>query len=117
MMAGVMYILASLFLPSSRRLIFGVDKHTGHVRLVRQNVTFLPPHRFYRLSFEKREGAAQRDGFVTINSREGIPVTITYRLRFSVAGDRLTDARKLVTDGWSAWIRARVGEAVSAVIS
>lgn len=116
-MAGVMYILASLFLPSSRRLIFGVDKHSGQVRMVRQHVTFLPPHRFYRLSFEKREGSAQRDGSVTINSREGIPVTITYRLRFSVAGDRLADARKLVTDGWSAWIRARVGEAVSAVIS
>ena len=39
-------------------------------------------------------------------------VTMTYRLRFSVSGDRIPDARRLVTDGWSAWIRARVGEAV-----
>src|SRR5687767_5978474 len=100
-MAGVMYLLASLFLPSSRRLILGVDKHTGQIRLVRQNVTFLPPHRFYRLSFEKREGSAQRDGLVTITSKEGVPVTITYRLRFSIAGNKLADARRLVRDGWS----------------
>jgi predicted AlkP superfamily phosphohydrolase/phosphomutase/Tfp pilus assembly protein PilF len=114
-MGAVMYVLASLFLPSSRRLILGVDKQTGDIRLVRQNVTFLPPHRFYRLSFEKREGSAQRDGLVTITSKEGVPVTITYRLRFSIAGRKLADARRLVNDGWSAWIRARVGEAVSAV--
>ena len=114
-MAGVMYILVSLFLPSSRRLILGVDKRTGAVRLVRNNVTYLPPHRFYRLTFEQREGSAQRDGVVAITSKEGVPVTIAYRLRFGIAGDRLPDARRLVNDGWSAWIRARVGEAVSAV--
>jgi len=114
-MAGVMYLLVSFFLPSSRRLIFGVDKRTGEVRRVESRVTFLPPHQFYRLSFEKREGFAQRDGLVRITSSEGVPVTMTYRLRFSVSGDRIPDARRLVTDGWSAWIRARVGEAVAAV--
>lgn len=114
-MGGVMYVLASLFLPSPRRLIFGVDKRTGEVRMVRQNVTFLPPHRFYRLSFEQREGSAQRDGLVRIVSAEGVPVTITYRLRFSVANEQIADARRLVTEGWSAWIRARVGEVMAAV--
>jgi predicted AlkP superfamily phosphohydrolase/phosphomutase/Tfp pilus assembly protein PilF len=114
-LAGVSYVLISLFLPSSRRLIFGVEKRTGKVRMVRQHVTYLPPHRFYRLAFEKREGAAQSGGLINITSKEGVPVTITYRLRFSVPGDHLPDARRLVTGGWSAWIRARVGEAVSAV--
>ena len=110
-----MYLLVSLFLPSSRRLILGVDKRTGVVRMARNSVTFLPPHRFYRLTFERRDGFAQRDGVVTITSKEGVPVTVTYRLRFGVAGERLPDARRLVSQGWSAWIRARVGEAVSAV--
>jgi predicted AlkP superfamily phosphohydrolase/phosphomutase/Tfp pilus assembly protein PilF len=115
-MAAVMYVMVSLFLPSSRRLILGVDKRTGYVRMVRNAVTFLPPHRFYRLTFEKREGFAQRDGVVAITSKEGIPVTVTYRLRFGIdSGRRLPDARRMVTQGWSAWIRARVGEAVSAV--
>ena len=116
-MAAVMYLLVSLFLPSSRRLIFGVDKATGEVRLVRSNITFLPPHRFYRLAFDKREGSAQRDGVIRIVSKDGVPVTVAYRLRFSVAGERIRDARRLVSDGWSAWIRARVSEAVSAVTS
>lgn len=111
---GVTYVLISLFLPSSRRLIMGVDKRTGDVRQVQQRVTFLPPHRFYRLTFEKREGSAQRDGSVTINSKEGVPITINYRLRFTV-GDRLPDSRRLVNEGFNAWIRARVGEAVAAV--
>lgn len=114
-MAGTVYLLASLFLPSSRRLIFGVDKNDGAVRIVGTRVTFLPPHRYYRLSFEKREGAAQRDGVVRITSKEGVPVTLTYRLRFGIKGEHLADARGLVSDGWSAWIRARVSEAVSAV--
>src|SRR5712691_8159862 len=114
-MAGTIYLLVGLFLPSSRRLIFGVDKRTGAVRTVGSHVTFLPPHRYYRLSFEKREGAAQRDGVVRITSKEGVPVTMTYRLRFGISGNQLADARRLVNDGWSAWIRARVSEAVSAV--
>ncbi|HEY0159404.1 MAG TPA: alkaline phosphatase family protein [Thermoanaerobaculia bacterium] len=114
-MAAVLYLLVSLFLPTSRRLIFGVDKDSGKVRLVQNRVTYLPPHQFYRLEFERRQGVAQRDGFVRILSKERVPVTITYRLRFSIPGDRLPDARRLVREGWSAWIRARVSEAVSAV--
>ncbi|MGZ5474898.1 MAG: alkaline phosphatase family protein [Thermoanaerobaculia bacterium] len=116
-MAGTIYLLVSLFLPSSRRLIFGVDKRTGDVRIVGSHVTFLPPHRWYRLSFEKRDGAAQRDGVIRITSQEGVPVTVTYRLRFGVAGHQLADARGLVANGWNSWIRARVSEAVSAVTS
>ena len=114
-MAAIMYLVVSLFLPTSRRLIFGVDKQTGKVRLVQNRVTFLPPHQFYRLDFERRQGAAQRDGFVRILSKERVPVTITYRLRFSIPGERLPDAGRLVSDGWSGWIRARVSEAISAV--
>lgn len=114
---GVLYILVSLFLPSSRRLIVGVDKRTGEVRLVRQHVTFLPPHRFYTLSFEKQRGAAQRDGLIRIQSQEGVPVTISYRLRFQVGSSRLPDPRRLATNGWNAWLGARVAEAVSAVTS
>jgi predicted AlkP superfamily phosphohydrolase/phosphomutase/Tfp pilus assembly protein PilF len=114
-MAAVMYLLVSLFLPSSRQLIFGVDKNSGKVRLVQNRITYLPPHQFYRLSFEKRQGSAQRDGFVRILSKERVPVTIGYRLRFSIPGERIPDAKRLVSDGWSAWIRARVAEAVSAV--
>lgn len=114
-MAAILYLVVSLFLPSSRRLVFGVDKATGKVRLVQNRVTFLPPHQFYRLSFERRQGAAQRDGFVRIHSKERVPVTINYRLRFSIPGDRLPDARRLVSAGWSGWIGTRVAEAVSAV--
>ena len=110
-----MYLLVSLFLPSPRQLIFGVDKNSGKVRLVQSRITYLPPHQFYRLSFEKRQGSAQRDGFVRILSKERVPVTISYRLRFSIPGQRIPDAKRLVSDGWSAWIRARVAEAVSAV--
>ena len=114
-LAVVTYLLISLYLPSSRSLIFGVDKHTGVVRVVRQTVTFLPPHQFYRLRFERREGSAQRDGIIRITSKEGVPVTVNYRLRFGITGDRLPDARRMVEEGWNAWIRARVAEAVSAV--
>jgi hypothetical protein len=85
-MATVMYLLVSLFLPSSRRLIFGVDKSSGRVRVVQNHVTFLPPHQFYRLDFERNRGVAQRDGFVRIASQEGVPVTVSYRLRFTAAG-------------------------------
>lgn len=114
-MAAVIYVVISLYLPSSRRLIFGVDKGNGKVRLVRNHVTFLPPHQFYRLPFEKRDGAAQHDGLVRIFSQERVPVTIYYRLRFTLPGEQIPDARTLVREGWSAWIRTRVGEAVSAV--
>jgi predicted AlkP superfamily phosphohydrolase/phosphomutase/Tfp pilus assembly protein PilF len=111
----VTYLLISLYLPSSRWLTFGVDKHTGVVRVVQQTVTFLPPHQFFRLRFERREGYAQRDGIIRITSKEGVPVTVNYRLRFGISGDRLPDARRMVEEGWNAWIRARVAEAVSAV--
>lgn len=114
-MAAVIYVVISLYLPSSRRLIFGVDKRNGKVRLVRNHVTFLPPHQFYRLPLDKREGAAQHDGLVRIRSKEGVPVTISYRLRFTLPGEQIPDSRTLVREGWSAWIRERVGEAVSAV--
>jgi len=114
-MAGVIYVIISLFLPSSRRLIFGVDKSSGKVRLVRNHVTYLPPHQFYRLVFDKRQGAAQRDGLVRILSKERVPVTISYRLRFTLPGEKIPDARTLISEGWSGWIRKRVGEAVSAV--
>src|SRR6266550_4037691 len=113
----VVYLLISLYLPSSRWLIFGIDKHSGRVRLVEQRVTYLPPYQFYRLQFEKRDGWAQRDGIVRITSRDGVPVTMNYRLRFGVSGDRFPDAQRMVSDGWNSWIRARVGEAVAAVTS
>src|SRR5258706_4493058 len=111
----VTYVLISLYLPSSRWLVFGVDKHTGVVRVVQQNVTFLPPHQFCRLRFERREGFAQRDDIIRITSKEGVPVTVNYRLRFGISGQRLPDAQRMVAEGWNAWIRARVAEAVSAV--
>lgn len=114
-LAIVMYILVSLYLPSSHRLIVGVDKRTGYVRRVGAHVTFLPPHRFYRLDFSKREGAAQRDGFIRTESAEHIPVTMSYRVRFSIATTRLPDPRTLVNDGWTAWMGRRVAEAVDAV--
>lgn len=116
-MAGVMYLIVSMFLPSSRRLIFGVDKRTGYVRIVHNHVTLLPPHQFYRLTFEKRDGAAQRDGLIQIRSKEQVPVTINYRLRFTVAGNHIEDARTLTRVGWNGWIRERVREAVSAVVT
>jgi len=114
-MAAILYILASLYLPSSRRLIFGVNKKTGEVRVVKSHVTFLPPAQFYRLVFERRDGWAQRDGIIRIMSQEQVPVTLTYRLRFGIAGNRLPDARTLVAQGWSSWVGKRVAEAVDAV--
>ncbi len=116
-LVAVTYVLISLYLPSSRWLIVGIDKHSGRVRLVEQRVTFLPPYQFYRLKFEKREGYAQRDGLIRITSQEGVPVTVTYRLRFGIAAGHIPDARRVVDEGWNSWIRARVGEAVSAVAS
>jgi predicted AlkP superfamily phosphohydrolase/phosphomutase/Tfp pilus assembly protein PilF len=114
-LGALFYLGASLFMPSSRRLIFGVDKHTGRVRVVNSYVTFLPPHQYYRLSFEQRDGWAQRDGFIRIESEEKVPVNVNYRLRFGIAGDTLPDPRTLVNEGWSAWIAKRVTEAVDAV--
>jgi len=118
LLAGIvalLYATTGLFLPSSRKLTFGVDKHSGKVRVVHSMVTFLPPHQFYTLSFDKRDDAAQKDGLVRILSKEGVPVTISYRLKFGIAAERLPDAQRLVSNGWNAWLGARVGEAVSAV--
>jgi predicted AlkP superfamily phosphohydrolase/phosphomutase/Tfp pilus assembly protein PilF len=114
-LTALMYVLVSLYLPSPRRLIFGVDKNSGRIRRAEQGIGFLPPHQFYRMSFERRDGAAQRDGSARIVTREGVPVTIFYRLRFTVEHDRLPDARRLVRQGWTAWINARVAEAVAEV--
>jgi len=113
----VIYLLISLYLPSSRWLIFGIDKHSGAVRMVESRVTYLPPYQFYRMQFEKRDGWAQRDGIMRITSQEGVPVTMTYRLRFGVSGATIPDAQRIVNEGWNSWIRARVGEAVAAVTS
>ena len=115
LMGAVIYVIVSLYLPSPRRLIFGVDKRNGDVRLVESRVTFLPPHQFYRLTFDKRGDSAQRDGFIRIQSQDQVPVTVNYRLRFGVASDHLPDTRTLVTQGWSAWIGKRVAEAVDGV--
>ncbi|MEO6259747.1 MAG: alkaline phosphatase family protein [Thermoanaerobaculia bacterium] len=114
-LGAITYLLISLYLPSSRSIIFGIDKHSGKVRLVQQNITYLPPHQFYRLRFEKRDGFAQRDGLIRINSKEGVPVTMTYRLRFGIDAGRIPDSRRVIEQGWNSWIRARVAEAVSAV--
>ncbi|PYQ50598.1 MAG: hypothetical protein DMF59_10405, partial [Acidobacteria bacterium] len=116
-LAVVTYLMISLYLPSSRWLIFGIDKRSGRVRIAEQRVTYLPPYQFFRLKFEKREGYAQRDGMTRITSQEGVPVTIRYRLRFGITGDRIPDPRRVVEQDWNAWIGARVGEAVSAVTS
>ena len=114
-LAAITYLLISLYLPSSRSIIFGIDKHSGKVRLVQQSITYLPPHQFYRLRFEKRDGFAQRDGLIRINSKEGVPVTMTYRLRFGIDAGRIPDSQRVIDQGWNSWIRARVSEAVSAV--
>src|SRR5258708_3968775 len=117
-MGATIYMVVSLYLPSSRRLILGVDKATGAVRVVQSHVTFLPPFQFYRLAFDRRsDGSAQRDGVIKIVSQEGVPVTLYYRLRFGIIGDHIPDARRLVDDGRSAWVRARSGEAVAAATS
>lgn len=113
----ILYILVSLFVPSPRRLIFGVDKENGTIRRAEQGIVFLPPHQYYRLNFERRNGLAAHEGIATIRSQEGVPVRLTYHLRFDVEQERMPDARRLVREGWSAWIRARVSEAITALSS
>ncbi|MEO8218957.1 MAG: alkaline phosphatase family protein [Acidobacteriota bacterium] len=114
-LTGIMYVMISLYVSSPRRLIFGVDKRSGAVRTAAQGLLFLPPHQFYRLSFETSNGSAVRDGFTWLRSKEGVPFGIFYRLRFGIGRERLPDSKRLVQEGWSAWIRARVSEAVSVV--
>lgn len=113
--AALFYILVSLFVPSPRRLIFGVDKRSGKIRMAEQRIAFLPPHQYYRLNFEMRGGSAAHEGVVVVRSSEGLPVKLTYHLRFGISDRRMPDAKRLVREGWSAWIRARVSEAVSAL--
>ena len=114
-LAGLLYILISLFVPSPRRLIFGVDKRSGSIRMAQQSIAFLPPHQYYRLNFEKRGEAAHHEGIAMVRSQEGVPVRVAYQLRFGVSKEQMPDAKRLVREGWSAWIRARVGEAVTAL--
>ena len=114
-LAAVTYGAVSLYLPSSRWLIVGMKKNSGDVRMVEQHVTFLPPNQFYRLKFERRGGWAQRDGIIGITSQEGVPVTVAYRVRFSIATRKLADPQFIVDQGFNAWLRKRVGEAVQAV--
>ena len=117
-LAAISYLLVSLYLPSSRRIVLGVDKDSGKVRRVAQQITFLPPHQFYRLSFENRDGAAQRDGVVQVRvGPEKIPVKIAFRIRFGIGAARLPDADGLVREGWSAWMNRRVAEVITAVAS
>jgi predicted AlkP superfamily phosphohydrolase/phosphomutase/Tfp pilus assembly protein PilF len=116
-LATVGYVMISLYLPSSRRLTFGVDRTSGRIRRVQQNITFLPVHQFRRISFERRGEFARHSGIVRITSRESVPVLIAYRMRFTIEAERISDAERLIRDGWSEWIGVRVGEAVSAVAS
>src|SRR5438067_7005930 len=116
-LAAVTYGVVSLYLPSSRWLIVGVKKRSGDVRMVEQHVTFLPPLQFYRLKFERRNGWAQRDGLIRITSQEGVPVTVAFRLRFGIQARRLADSQRIVDEGFNAWVRQRISEAVSAVTS
>jgi predicted AlkP superfamily phosphohydrolase/phosphomutase/Tfp pilus assembly protein PilF len=112
---ALFYILVSLFVPSPRRLIFGVDKRSGKIRMAESRIAFLPPHQYYRLNFEIRGGSAAHEGVVVVRSSEGLPVKLTYHLRFGISDRQMPDAKRLVREGWSAWIRARVAEAVSAL--
>jgi predicted AlkP superfamily phosphohydrolase/phosphomutase/Tfp pilus assembly protein PilF len=116
-LAAVSYGIVSLYLPSPRWLIVGVKKRSGDVRVVEQHIAFLPPLQFYRLKFERRNGWAQRDDMIHITSQEGVPVTVAFRLRFGIRAKRLLDAQRIVDQGFNAWIRQRVYEAVSAVAS
>jgi predicted AlkP superfamily phosphohydrolase/phosphomutase/Flp pilus assembly protein TadD len=112
--AAVIYLAISLFLPSQRRLTFGIDRQTGQIRLATSGVTFLPPHNYRRVSFVKREGTAVTSGLAQTASQEGIPIRIAYRIRFLVGHAPLPDARRIVIDGWDAWFDDRVAEAVRA---
>lgn len=114
-LGAVLYVGISLFVPSPRRMIVGVDRSSGAVRVAEQSIAFLPPHQYRRLIFDMRDGAAHHEGIAVVSSRDGVPVKMHYQLRFSLAEERMPDAHRLVRDGWAAWIRARVAEAVSAL--
>lgn len=114
-LGALLYVGISLYVPSSRRMIVGIDKGTGRVRIAEAGITFLPPHQYRRVIFDLREGAATQGGVAVVRSQEGVPVKLTYQLRFSIAEDQMPDARRLVREGWASWIQARVAEAVSAL--
>ncbi|MFN2441334.1 MAG: alkaline phosphatase family protein [Thermoanaerobaculia bacterium] len=114
---AILYVLISLFVSSPRRLIFGVDKQNGAIRRAEQGIVFLPPHQYYRLNFERKNGLAAHEGIAMVRSQEGVPIRLTYHLRFDVDQDQMPDSRRLVREGWSAWIRARVSEAITALLS
>ena len=111
---GLIYVAVSLFLPSPNRLIFGIDRQSGEVKLAESSVTFLPPHNYRRVSFLKRNGAAQTAGITQTRSKENVPIRIAYRMRFDIGSTQLPDARRIVIDGWDPWFSARVAEAVRA---
>src|SRR5258708_22829241 len=84
-MGATIYMVVSLYLPSSRRLILGVDKATGAVRVVQSHVTFLPPFQFYRLPFDRRsDGSAQRERVIQIVSQDGVPLTLYSSTPFQI---------------------------------
>ncbi len=112
--SGLIYLAISLFLPSPNRLIFGIDRQSGDVRLAESGVTFLPPHNYRRISFVKRNGAAQTAGITETRSKENVPIRVAYRIRFDIGSARLPDAKRIVMSGWDAWFNARVAEAVRA---
>lgn len=114
-LSGILYLVISLYLPSPRRLTFGIHRQSGHVRLADSGVTFLPPHAYRRMSFTRRDGAAQSQGVARIHSREGVPVKISYRVRFELEHTALPDARTIIQEGWEQWVESRVAEAVQAV--
>ena len=114
-LGALTYLMISLFLPSPRHLTFGINRSNGKVRMVKNSVTFLPPLQYRRIRFDRVDGYAVRDGVTWIDSREGVPIKLTYRLRFALDKDVLPDAQRLVTGGWSAWIDARLREAMQFV--
>src|SRR5256885_867478 len=110
-LAIVTYLMISLYLPSSRWLIFGIDKRSGRVRIAEQRVTYLPPYQFFRLKFEKREGYAQRDGMTRITSQEGVPTRVAI---FALDGADWELLEELANDGRIPNIKALTQGGVSA---
>lgn len=113
--AALLYLAVSLYIPSSNRMLFGIDRDSGQVRVASGSVAFLPPHIYRRNSFVSREGSAQIDGIARVLTSERVPVQINYRLRFRLDGSSLPEARTIVLDGWRVWFDRRVAEAARAV--
>ena len=94
------YLLVSLYLPSSRWLIFGVDKRTGDVRrgAAARHLPAAAPVLPADVRAAGRVRAARRIRSASCR-RRSVPVTLNYRLRFGIAGDRLPDAQRMVDEG------------------